>query len=75
MRPHVTQRSLTIILSLWQTFKKIEFYFEGLDLHYKTSEVEYPSRQIEKDNFIVSQGMQIRTKNKEWFESKIVKQK
>ena len=37
--------------------------------------MDYPSREIEKDNFRVSQGTQIRTKNKEAFESKVLKQK
>ena len=37
--------------------------------------MEYPSREIEKDNFRVSQGMKIRMKIKESFESKVVKQK
>ena len=33
--------------------------------------MEFPSCQIQKDNFRVSQGKQIRTKNKESFEFKI----
>ena len=37
--------------------------------------MDYPSREIEKDNFRVPQGTQIRTKNKEAFESKVLKQK
>ena len=37
--------------------------------------MKYPSHEIEKDNFRVSQGMEIRTKNKESFESKVLKQK
>ena len=35
----------------------------------------FPSCEMEKDNFRDSQGKQIRTKNKESFEFKILKQK
>ena len=37
--------------------------------------MEYPSRQIEKDNLRDSLGTKIRTKKKDFFESKILKQK
>ena len=37
--------------------------------------MEFPSSEIEKDYFRVSQAKQIRTKNKESFESKVLKQK
>ena len=37
--------------------------------------MEYPSREIEKDNFRFAQEREIRTKNKEFFESKVLKQK
>ena len=37
--------------------------------------MEYPSREIKKDNFRVSQGTQIRTKNMASFEFKVLKQK
>ena len=55
--------------------KKTEFYFGDLKLQYRMPEMEYPSREIEKDKFKVSQGTEIRTKNKESFESKVLKQK
>ena len=58
------------IFSLTTNIKKIEFYFGGIALQYRTPEMEYPSRGIEKANFRVSQGTEIRTKNKESFESK-----
>ena len=51
----------------------IEFYFRGLDEQYGTPEIEFPSFEIEKDNFRVSQGKQM--KNRESFESKVLKQK
>ena len=35
----------------------------------------FPSCENEKDNFKVSQGRKIRTKNKESFESNVLKQK
>ena len=35
----------------------------------------FPSCEIEKDSFRVSQGKKIRTKNKESFDSKVSKQK
>ena len=37
--------------------------------------MDYPSREIAKDNIRVSQGTRIRTINKEAFESKVLKQK
>ena len=37
--------------------------------------MEFSSCEIEKDNFKVSQGKRIRTKNKESFESKVLKQR
>ena len=52
-----------------------EFYFTGLDQQYRTPEMEFLSCEIEKDNFNFSQGKQIRTKNKESLESKVLKQK
>ena len=52
-----------------------EFYFGGLDLQYRTPEMSFPSCETEKDNFKVSQGRKIRTKNKEFFKSKVLKQK
>ena len=51
------------------------FYFTDLDQQYRTPEMEFPSCEIEKDIFRVSQGKKIRTKNKESFESKALKQK
>ena len=64
MGPPITQRCLkTIFFLLQQTFKKTDFCLGGLDLQYRTPEMDYPSREIEKDNFRVSQGTQIRTKN------------
>ena len=35
----------------------------------------FPSCESEKDNFKVSQGRKLRTKNKESFESNVLKQK
>ena len=37
--------------------------------------MRFPSYEIEEDNFRVSHGKQIPTKNKESFESKVLKQK
>ena len=75
-RPPRTTRCLKTIFSLCgQTFKTTEFYFAGLDLQYRTPEIGFPSFEIGKDNFRVSQGKEIRTKNKESLESKILKQK
>ena len=51
------------------------FDFGGLDLQYRTPEIGFQSCEIEKDNFRDSQGKQNRTKNKESFESKVLKQK
>ena len=51
------------------------FNFGGLDLQYRTPEIEFPSCEIEKENLRDSQGKQIRTQNKESFESKVLKQK
>ena len=45
----------------------------GLDQQYRTPEMQFPSCEIETDNFKVSQGKQLRTKNKESFESKVLK--
>ena len=44
-------------------------------MQYRTQEIGFPSCEIKKDNFRDSQGKQIRTKNKEAFESKVLKQK
>ena len=52
-----------------------EFYYAGLDLQYRTPEMPFPSCKIEEDNFRFSHGKQIRTKSKESFESKVLKQK
>ena len=52
-----------------------EFYYTGLGQQCRTPEMEFPSCEIEKDIFRVSQGKQIRTNNKESFESKVLKQK
>ena len=76
MRPPITQRCLkTIFFSLKTNIQKTEFYFRCLDLQYRTPEIGFPSCEIEKDNFRVSQGKQIRTEDKESFESKVLKQK
>ena len=47
----------------------------GLDLQCRAPEIGLPNCEIEKDNFRASQGKQIRTEDKESFESKILKQK
>ena len=52
-----------------------EFHFEDLDLKSSTLEIGFPSCAIEKDNFIDSQGKQIRTENKESFQAKVRKQR
>ena len=76
MMPPVTQRCLKTILFLFrQTFKKTEYYFGGLDLQYRTPEIEFPSCGIEKGNFKDSQGKHIRAENRESFLSKVLKQK
>ena len=62
----------TIFFLRRQKFKKIEFYSGGLDLQYKTPEMAFPSCEIQKDNFKVSQGKQTRTKNKESLKLKIL---
>ena len=41
-----------------------EFHFEDRDLRDSTLEIGFPSCSIEKDNFLDSQGKQIRTENK-----------
>ena len=75
MRPPITQRCLkTVFFFDEKHFTKTEFYFGGLDLLYRRPEMEYPSHEIEKGNFRVSQGTEIRTKNKESFQSKVLKQ-
>ena len=72
----VTQRCLkTIFLLLRQKFRTTEFYFASLDLQYRTPEMWFPSCKIEENNLRVSHGTPIRMKNKESFESKVLKQK
>ena len=63
----------TIFFLLRQIFKTTDFCSGGLDLQYRTPEMDYPSREIEKDNFGVSQGTPIRARNKEAFEFKVLK--
>ena len=76
MRPPFIQRCLkTMFFSFKANIQKTEFYFRALDQQYRTPEMEYPSREIEKNNFRDSQGKQIRTEDKESFESKVLKQK
>ena len=41
-----------------------EFHFEDPDLKNSTLEIGIPSCPVEKDNFVDSQGKQIRTKNR-----------
>ena len=53
-----------------KTCKMSEFHFEDPDLKNSTLEKGFPSCPIEKDNFIDSQGKQIRTENKESFKQK-----
>ena len=55
--------------------KQTEFCFGGLYLQHRTPEIGLPSCEIKKDNFRDSEGMQIRTENKESFASKVLKQK
>ena len=75
MRPPITQKCLKAIdFSLKKTFKKTKFYFGGLDPQYRTPDIGFPSCKIENDNFRDSQGKEIHTKNKESFESKVLKQ-
>ena len=50
-----------------------EFHFEDPDLKNSTSAIGFPSCAIEKDNFIDSQGKQIRTENKESFQTEVRK--
>lgn len=50
-----------------------EFHFESLDL--RTSEMGFPSRAIEMDNFMVSKGRHIHTRNGECIEEEILKPK
>ena len=47
-----------------------EFHFEYPDLKNSTLEKGFPSCPIEKNNFIDSQGKQIRTESKESFKQK-----
>ena len=76
MRPPITQRCLKMIFLLCrQTFKATESYFASLDLQYRTPEKWFPSCEIEEDNLRVSHGKQLRTKNNESVESKVLKQK
>ena len=52
-----------------------EFHFEDPDLKNSTLEIGFPSCVVEKDNFIDSQGKQIRTENKESFKAEVRKQR
>ena len=52
-----------------------EFHFEDPDLKNSTLEIGFPSCAIEKDNFIDTQGKQIRTENKKSFQSEVQKQR
>ena len=72
----IRETKLQILFFLFTTniYKKIEFYFGGPDLQHRMPEKEDPSCEIEKDNFRVSQGTQLRTNNKGSFESKVLKQ-
>ena len=63
------------LLPLLSTFKITEFHIEDPDLKSSTLEIGFPSCAIEKDNFIDSQGKQIRTENKEFFKAKVRKQR
>lgn len=55
----------------WQlTFKKREFHVGGL-----ASQMGFWSCAIEKENFVVSQGKQLRTKSKESIETGVRKQR
>ena len=51
-----------------------EFHFEDRDLKNSTLEIGFPSCAIEMDNFIDSQGKQMRTENKESFQAEARKQ-
>ena len=52
-----------------------KFHFEDPDLKNSTLEARFPSCAIEKDNFIDSQGKQIRKENNESFQIKVRKQR
>ena len=47
-----------------------EFHFKDPDVKNSTLRIGFPNCAIEKDNFIDSQGKQIRTENKESFQSR-----
>ena len=75
MRPPIARSCLKRIFLVWgQTFKKAKFYFKCRALHYRMLVMEFPSCEIEKNNLRDSQGKQIRTENKDSFESKVLKQ-
>ena len=74
----ITQRcpeSHLVSLKARQTCKTTEFYLGGLDLQYRTQQMGFPSREIEKENFGVSQEKQIQTAHKESFEPEVLSQK
>ena len=52
-----------------------EILCEDADLKNSTLEIVFPSCEIEKDNFVDSQGKQLRTENKESFQVEVRKQR
>ena len=61
-----------------KTSKMTEFYFRGPDLQCKTPEMGTPSCEIKKEkskDSLRGRGKQIRTEDKEFFESKVLKNK
>ena len=57
------------------TFKVSDFCFVGLDLNHRTRELGFPSCAVEKDDCVVSQGKQIRSKNMESIKADVLKRK
>ena len=69
LRLNTLELSFSLIISI----KMNEFHCEDPDLKHSTLEIGFPSRAVEKDSFIDSQGEQIRMENMESFQAELRK--
>ena len=61
MRPPITQRCPKAIF-LRHIFKKTEFYFEGLDLHYRAPEIGFQVVNLKRTTLETLNGSQFEQK-------------